>query len=70
MANKVANELRLSICASIAHNRRAAKEIERLQSLVDKGHAVVKDFMPNLGACASQDLERLNSFLMETKPDS
>lgn len=42
-------------------------EIERLRNLVLKGAEVVQDFMPNIGRCALQDYERLNTFIVEAE---
>ena len=40
-------------------------ELELLRRLVAKGYAVVNDFLPNVGRCALQDYERLNTFMVD-----
>lgn len=42
-------------------------ECDRLTAIIRKGHAVVEDFMPNIGGCVLQNYQRLNEFLIEAQ---
>ncbi len=44
-----------------------ATQHSELLKIIDKGYAVVLDFMPNIGKCVLQDYKRLNEFLIEAR---
>lgn len=46
---------------------RILREHKRMKDLVRMAVAVVEDFLPNIGRCALQDYDRLNTFLIESK---
>jgi hypothetical protein len=42
-------------------------DVEKMIALAKQGYEVVKDFLPNIGQCALQDIGRLNDFMIVAK---